>query len=127
FYPSEPLERLLCSLSALYDFRREKPASGPGVSDTNFVRKSIKYWVKAENVSSVIVKIISHLPIFHFKGSDSRIGAAISSVYFDNSEFFCYKVRFIPVNAVCSNDVAKQKNQSRLNQDEGATLIRIRW
>ena len=77
-----------------------------------FSRKSIKFWIKNENVYNVIDQIIKYLPIYVFRDNENKennniLSQQISSIYFDNDDLKCY--------------------ESRISKDEGAKIIRLRW
>lgn len=59
-----------------------------------FVRSTTKYWVPAEDVSSVKYHILQHLPVFQFEKDDFAGDAQlINSVYFDNENLELYHGR----------------------------------
>ena len=76
------------------------------IDQQNFVRKSHKYWVRPENVVELISVIIKKLPIYTFD-KDAEMLGQIDSVYFDNSEHFCYNTRLV--------------------KKQGSKLVRLRW
>lgn len=102
-------------------------AHGFGETDTwsppdSFDRKTTKFWVRPEHLLAVKLMICKHVPILLYgkkqglnKGNfvdgklklDTLDGGTIVSVYFDNPDLEQY--------------------HARLNKQEGATLIRIRW
>ncbi|KAI9481014.1 MAG: VTC domain-containing protein [Benjaminiella poitrasii] len=101
-------------ISALHDICRNRGKQSPGNSasggDQNaFERATAKYWIHPDNITEVKAIIMLHLPVLIFnkdkkwEPSDS----AISSTYFDNSNFDLYT--------------------GRLQRDEEAEAIRFRW
>eukprot|EP00877_Chromochloris_zofingiensis_P009475 jgi/Chrzof1/4781/Cz14g26070.t1 len=73
-----------------------------------FVRSTTKYWVPAEDVSSVKYHILQHLPVFQFEKDDFAGDAQlINSVYFDNENLELY--------------------HGRLDKKPNAIALRIRW
>jgi uncharacterized membrane protein YidH (DUF202 family) len=104
----------MCLLSD-YFLEAEKGKSAIGgpkkYSEQTFVRKSVKCWVRLKDVTAVVCAILPHLPIYHFKarpGDPSRsMAAPITSIYFDTPDFYCFR--------------------TRMQKEEGATLVRVRW
>jgi len=80
----------------------------PEIDNSSFKRKSIKFWVRKENVLPVICNILPNLPI-HLWDEDinEHIYQMTSSVYLDNSHLDCYN--------------------ERINKLENSKLVRIRW
>ena len=92
-----------------------------------FVRRTIKYWVRPTHALAVKLKILPHLPVLevapsppppiHLTGytpeaadrcfRDSQLHNYLSSVYFDTLDGYCY--------------------HRRIQLEEGALLLRIRW
>ncbi|TPX57974.1 hypothetical protein PhCBS80983_g03440 [Powellomyces hirtus] len=108
-YTKDDFDPLLYSLSELWDQwrlqgEREKVEAPSGGG--NFVRKTKKYWVHADNVTAVKLHIMEHLPVLLFKG-DSEPDPAISSIYFDNGTFDLY--------------------HDRMEKREGAEALRLRF
>ncbi|ORZ16563.1 VTC domain-domain-containing protein [Absidia repens] len=101
-------------ISALHDICRNqgKQSSGNNSSggDQNaFERATAKYWIHPDNITEVKAIIMLHLPVLIFN-KDKKYepsDSAISSVYFDNSNYDLYT--------------------GRLQRDEGAEAIRYRW
>jgi SPX domain protein involved in polyphosphate accumulation len=66
-------------------------------SESLFTRKSVKYWIRLQDITEVICKIIPNLPIYVFKKEKDKevhsIAAPITSIYFDSPDFFCYRSR----------------------------------
>jgi SPX domain protein involved in polyphosphate accumulation/uncharacterized membrane protein YidH (DUF202 family) len=100
---------------ALSDFyaklRGEVTDKNVGVG-TNFERQSIKYWVHPQDAMTVIMIIIQHLPVYSFKPDDKgdfkrKCISDINSTYYDNERLYMY--------------------HKRIERQEGASLIRIRW
>ncbi|KAI7882660.1 SPX-domain-containing protein [Lichtheimia hyalospora FSU 10163] len=104
-------------ISALHDICRtrggKKRANGEGVNangDQNaFERATAKYWIHPDNITEVKAIIMLHLPVLIFNRNKKwePEDSAISSVYVDNDNFDLY--------------------QGRLQRDEGAEAIRLRW
>ena len=105
-------------ISALHDICRGTRTPSPYVQDNNeddgvFQRATAKYWVHPDNITEVKAILMLHLPVYIF-GKDTttkmdikETDSAISSVYLDNSQFELY--------------------EGRLQRDQGAEAIRIRW
>lgn len=101
-------------ISALHDICRNRGKTSTGNSaagaDQNaFERATAKYWIHPDNITEVKAIIMLHLPvlIFNKEKKYEPSDSAISSVYFDNSNFDLYT--------------------GRLQRDEGAEAIRFRW
>ncbi|KAG1378530.1 hypothetical protein G6F61_005751 [Rhizopus arrhizus] len=101
-------------ISALHDIcrnRGQQPLgnSASGGDQNAFERATAKYWIHPDNITEVKAIIMLHLPVLIYnkqkkwEPSDS----AISSIYFDNSNFDLYT--------------------TRLQRDEGSEAIRFRW
>lgn len=111
FCSSEALEPLLMRLSSQYvmlkkqEGREEKREPG-GVSTTTFERKSIKFWIRPNDVVRVICDIVKKMPI-HSHGKVNRFSQYTTSVYYD--------------------DLGLNMYAQRLAKEEDATLIRFRW
>ncbi|KAI7860286.1 VTC domain-containing protein [Circinella umbellata] len=75
----------------------------------DFERATEKYWVHPENVTEVKAILLFHLPILRYNSDRpyEESETAISSVYMDNQELDLYT--------------------ERLQRDEGAEAIRLRW
>ncbi|KAI9269157.1 VTC domain-containing protein [Phascolomyces articulosus] len=75
----------------------------------DFERATEKYWVHPENVTEVKALLLFHLPVLRYNSDQpyQESETAISSVYMDNQEFDLYT--------------------ERLQRDEGAEAIRLRW
>lgn len=111
----EGLSKLMYSASRLklktLSIKQEKE------SGTSFVRKTRKYWVHNENLYSLKLRIIKNLPVYVYdpnpEGSPFSVwnhrlhDTCVSSVYLDNASFEVYV--------------------SRLQKNQGAEAIRIRW
>ncbi|KAI7859295.1 VTC domain-containing protein [Circinella umbellata] len=105
-------------ISALHDICRGTRTPSPYAQDNNeddgvFQRATAKYWVHPDNVTEVKAILMLHLPVYIF-GKDTttkmdikETDSAISSVYIDNPQFELY--------------------EGRLQRDQGAEAIRIRW
>lgn len=111
----ESLDNLVYRLSKLFDrLRRGSGTSeGDGADDSVpkenqvFVRKTTKYWVHPDNVAEVKCIILKYLPVLVFPNEYGQIDPAISSVYLDNDAMDLYR--------------------GRLQKNEGAEAIRLRW
>ena len=106
--PFFSLFEALGEISKLYDEPRIKSDVNE-IDNENFVRKSLKYWVKMDEVVPLISKIIQHLPIYVFneEKADASIASSIDSVYYDNSAMDIFRDRY--------------------KKAEGAKLFRIRY
>ncbi|KAI8149978.1 VTC domain-containing protein [Fennellomyces sp. T-0311] len=102
-------------ISALHDICRNTRTASPYVQGDDdgdvFERATAKYWVHPDNITEVKAILMLHLPVYLYDSPDVKqykeSDSAISSVYFDNSQFELYT--------------------GRLQRDEGAEAIRIRW
>ncbi|KAJ3118369.1 vacuolar transporter chaperone [Phlyctochytrium bullatum] len=80
----------------------------PGKVQSNFVRKTAKYWVHPDNVTEVKCIILKYLPVLVVNGKGgNEPSPAVSSVYLDNDSFDLYT--------------------SRLERKDGGETIRLRW
>ncbi|KAJ3212359.1 vacuolar transporter chaperone [Dinochytrium kinnereticum] len=80
----------------------------PGKVQSNFVRKTTKYWVHPDNVTEVKCIILKYLPVLVVTGKGGNDPSpAVSSVYLDNDSFDLYT--------------------SRLERKDGGEAIRLRW
>ncbi|KAI9350425.1 VTC domain-containing protein [Pilaira anomala] len=101
-------------ISALHDICRNRGKQSPGNSasggDQNaFERATAKYWIHPDNITEVKAIIMLHLPVLIFN-KDKKYepsDSAVSSIYFDNTNFDLYT--------------------GRLQRDEEAEAIRFRW
>ncbi|KAI9313771.1 VTC domain-containing protein, partial [Dichotomocladium elegans] len=117
---SSPLDRQrfdtsLVKISTLHDICRLHGETRTGnnaaasADQNSFERATAKYWVHPDNVTELKAILLFNLPVLVFdpnkpiEPSDS----AISSVYLDNKNFDLYT--------------------GRLQRDEGAEAIRLRW
>lgn len=122
FKASGVMHELVVELSELYRKKAEIGESSEGSTTWEppaaFERNTNKYWVHASNIYTVKIFILQHLPILEINPSKKvniefykqgllQTHNYISSVYMDNQTFDCY--------------------HTRINRDEGAQLIRIRW
>eukprot|EP01084_Bolivina_argentea_P086804 156859_1 len=88
--------------------RNWSPPNMARIKSTMFDRECTKYWVKNENLLSVIAAIIPYLPIYrHPLFKDESVTPQISSVYMDDDDFKCY--------------------HERINKEEDARVVRLRW
>eukprot|EP01083_Nonionella_stella_P287861 979951_1 len=88
--------------------RNWSPPNMARIKSTMFDRECTKYWVKNENLLSVIAAIIPYLPIYrHPLSKDESVTPQISSVYMDDDDFKCY--------------------HERINKEEDARVVRLRW
>ncbi|CAO3621355.1 unnamed protein product [Cunninghamella blakesleeana] len=100
-------------ISALHDICRnhgkENDAKPTGGDQNAFERATAKYWIHPDNVTEVKAIIMLHLPVLVFNKEKKwePSDAAVSSVYYDNSNFDLYT--------------------GRLQRDEEAEAIRFRW
>ncbi|KAI9299509.1 VTC domain-containing protein [Cunninghamella echinulata] len=100
-------------ISALHDICRHQgkanEAKPLGGDQNAFERATAKYWIHPDNVTEVKAIIMLHLPVLVFNKEKKwePSDAAVSSVYFDNSNFDLYT--------------------GRLQRDEEAEAIRFRW
>ncbi|KAI8846999.1 VTC domain-containing protein [Chytridium lagenaria] len=79
-----------------------------GKIQSNFVRKTTKYWVHPDNVTEVKCIILKYLPVLLVSGKGGNDPSpAVSSVYLDNESFDLYT--------------------SRLERKDGGEAIRLRW
>eukprot|EP00943_MAST-04B_sp_MAST-4B-sp1_P008181 g8181.t1 len=101
----EPLIKILHKISAVYEGERSKE-SGVGIDQENFVRESIKFFVRPDRIIDVIAEVIPHLPIYTFAKSDQAL-CPIDSVYLDDTKHTSYLQRLL-----------KRENNK---------LIRLRW
>ncbi|CAO0789351.1 unnamed protein product [Mucor circinelloides] len=110
------LDVLIVKISELHDLchlhghpRSQQQAYSQGGDQTAFERATAKYWIHPDNITEVKSIILFHLPVhvFNQKKQYEEEDMAVSSVYFDNKNFDLYS--------------------ERLNRDEGAEAIRLRW
>ncbi|CAO3627273.1 unnamed protein product [Cunninghamella echinulata] len=101
-------------ISALHDICRNHghQVTGDNAAGGNqyaFERATAKYWIHPDNITEVKAIIMLHLPVLLYDKNKKwePADSAISSVYFDNSNFDLYT--------------------GRLQRDEGAEAIRFRW
>ncbi|GAA6062235.1 hypothetical protein JCM10212_000814 [Sporobolomyces blumeae] len=113
FY-KENYDAIIVQLSRLYNLVRTRghPILGDasaGGSQSAFVRQTTKYWVHKDNWVQLKLVILKHLPVLVFNPDKAfeAADAAISSIYFDNSDLDLYL--------------------GRLEKTEGAEAIRLRW
>ncbi|ANB13353.1 Vtc4p [Sugiyamaella lignohabitans] len=107
-------DQLVVKLSKLYDLVRTRgqPVRGDsaaGGAQQNFVRQTTKYWVHPDNITELKLIILKHLPVLVFNANKEfeKEDAAITSIYYDNTQLDLYK--------------------GRLEKTEGAEAIRLRW
>ncbi|KAI9498998.1 VTC domain-containing protein, partial [Zychaea mexicana] len=93
------------------DDEGEGGGAGNGGGGDVFERATAKYWVHPDNVTEVKAILMLNLPVYLYDSPDVKqykeSDSSISSVYIDNSQFELYT--------------------GRLQRDEGAEAIRIRW
>lgn len=101
-------------ISSLHDMCRRKGQpqlgnSAAGGDQNAFERATAKYWIHPDNITEVKAIIMLHLPVLIFNNDKpfEASDAAISSIYYDNTDFELYT--------------------GRLQRDEGAEAIRFRW
>ena len=80
---------------------------GSGVDEEHFVRKSLKYWVRPNDVPTLVASIARHLPVYIFGDGSGPVEAQVNSVYFERDDFQTY------------ND--------RMSKLEGSMVFRARW
>ncbi|ORZ09885.1 VTC domain-domain-containing protein, partial [Absidia repens] len=104
----------LVKISSLHDLCRLHGESrtgnaAAGLDQNAFERATAKYWVHPDNVTELKAILLFHLPVLVFNPNKpiEAEDSAISSVYFDNNTFDLYG--------------------GRLQRDEGAEAIRLRW
>ena len=114
---NEAIHGLVLHLSRLYESERHESAAW--VPPSTFERKTIKYWVLPEHAVRVKLFVLRHIPILELTDSrrvshqfadekaHDQTHNFVSSVYYDNPAFDCY--------------------HRRIQQSEGARLLRIRW
>jgi len=109
------LNKLIYSASRLklksIDVKKEKE------SDSEFIRKTNKFWVHPENLYALELKIVKHLPVYVYNPNPNgspysawdhrQHDTSVSSVYLDNTNFEVYR--------------------ERLYKNQGSEAIRIRW
>ena len=101
---SKKLFPFLKKVSELY----QTNDTGKKLDVDNFNRKSIKYWVRKDKLIPLMLSILENLPIFVWDSEvNDHIFQKIQSVYMDNRECKCY--------------------DKRINKEEGARLLRVRW
>lgn len=106
YRPFYKLFRIIKKISKLHDIGESENENT--INNESFTRKSIKYWVKKENIVPLICSIVPNLPIYIFdEDVDDHIDQKISSVYFDNKDIDIY--------------------HERLDKTENAKLVRIRY
>ncbi|KXS14634.1 vacuolar membrane protein [Gonapodya prolifera JEL478] len=106
------MDPLIIRLSKLFDAirlggKRNEELASAGGKQTDFVRKTVKYWVHPDNITDVKCVILKHLPVLVFQNPNVEPDPAITSIYFDNEQFDLYT--------------------GRLEKSEGAQAIRLRW
>ena len=105
YQPFYKLFRIIKKISKLYDNEEEQENK---INNESFTRKSVKYWVKKENIVPLICAVVPQLPIYVFdEDVNDHIAQKISSVYFDNKNIDIY--------------------HDRLDKTENAKLVRIRY
>lgn len=107
-------DALIVKLSKLYNLVRTRghPIRGDssaGGNQSAFVRQTTKYWVHPDNLVSLKLAILRHLPVLVFNPDKEYEpkDSAITSIYFDNEDLELYL--------------------GRLEKIEGAEAIRLRW
>ncbi|CAO3652205.1 unnamed protein product [Cunninghamella blakesleeana] len=104
----------LVKVSSLHDVCRlhgetRNGNSAAGGDQNAFERATAKYWIHPDNVTELKAILLFHLPVLVFNPNKpiEAEDSAISSVYFDNDTYDLYG--------------------GRLQRDEGAEAIRLRW
>ncbi|KAK2463417.1 hypothetical protein APHAL10511_004503 [Amanita phalloides] len=107
-------DALIVKLSKLYDLVRTRghPVRGDssaGGNQSAFVRQTTKYWVHPDNLVTLKLAILRHLPVLVFNPDKEYEpkDSAITSIYLDNEDLELYL--------------------GRLEKIEGAEAIRLRW
>ncbi|KAI8143443.1 VTC domain-containing protein [Fennellomyces sp. T-0311] len=107
---NQRFDDLLIRISQL----RDRTTSAPAFVETNeavgdFERATEKYWVHPDNITEVKAILLYYLPVLRYNADRpyDEAETAISSVYLDNRQFELYT--------------------ERLQRDEGAEAIRLRW
>ncbi|KAI9356546.1 VTC domain-containing protein [Zopfochytrium polystomum] len=110
----ESVEDLVVRLSRIFQTVRtgasDEMASSIGVSPppkSKFVRHTAKYWIEYDNVDKVRAIILKKLPAMVVNNKTGSHNPAISSIYLDDEQFQLYA--------------------GRLEKQEGAESIRLRW
>tara|TARA_B100001248_G_scaffold261619_1_gene253372 strand:- start:920 stop:2563 length:1644 start_codon:yes stop_codon:yes gene_type:complete len=113
YNPIEKIYSLIKDLTLSNDYNKikeetfkEKNINEEGKGGS-FKRKSIKYWVKHENIIPLITTITKNLPIYSWDPEQVNIYQHISSVYLDNQKLDSY--------------------HQRIRKEQNARLIRLRW
>lgn len=113
YNPIEKIYNLIKDLTLSNDYNKikeetfkEKNINEEGKGGS-FKRKSIKYWVKHENIIPLITQITKNLPIYIWDPEQANIYQHISSVYLDNEKLYSY--------------------HQRIKKEQNARLIRLRW
>lgn len=108
-------DSLILRISKAYDLLRvdsnalakDGGSQAPAASQ-QFVRKTTKYWVHADDVTELKCIVLKYLPVLVFATKAGQdFDPCISSVYFDNDSFELY--------------------MGRLEKTEAAQAIRFRW
>ncbi len=86
---------VIVTLSQIHSkLRGDKKVEQVESATQNFVRSTTKYWVRTEDISTVKMRILEHLPVFLQAGSDGKSDSQLTnSVYFDNSMMELYHGR----------------------------------
>ncbi|KAI8990160.1 VTC domain-containing protein [Pilobolus umbonatus] len=117
---SKPLDKqrfdvAIVFISALHDLCRQRGQSSTMISSISPHSASTsnddttKYWIHPDNITEVKSIIMLHLPLFIYNQSKKfePSDCAVSNIYLDNAELGIYT--------------------NRLQRDEGAESIRLRW
>jgi len=92
------------------------------VPPQSFERKTTKYWVEPENLLAVKIMIVKQLPVLIFGRKDEGKPPRLES---GNSEF---KVGdSSPITSIYLDNANLDLYHRRINREEGAQLIRLRW
>ncbi|KAJ3038069.1 vacuolar transporter chaperone [Rhizophlyctis rosea] len=113
-FDKDHLEPTIIRLSAVYDVLRKRAMGDEANQDLkkgpsnaaggDFVRRTTKYWVHPDNVTTIKCLILQHLPVLVHSDNPNP---AITSIYLDDTDFSLY--------------------HERMSKEEGAQAIRIRW
>ncbi|KAJ3047115.1 vacuolar transporter chaperone [Rhizophlyctis rosea] len=111
-FDKDHLEPTIMRLSAVYDALRKRAAgesldakkATANAAGGDFVRRTTKYWVHPDNITTLKCLILQHLPVLVHAENPSP---AITSIYLDDPDFSLY--------------------HERMSKSEGAEAIRIRF
>ena len=116
-------DTVVTSLSDAYAAVRARRAGGAPdggeawVPPSDFERATTKYWLAPEDVLAVKVTLVKHLPVLIFGRPSSVPLDAAQDVPSDSSV----------ISSVYLDSAALDVYRTRLEREEGSTLIRVRW